>query len=368
MITVLHTESSTGWGGQENRTIHECMGLKALGVRPMILCRPGSRIYSKAGEVGVEAITSPMRGSYDVISMAEVMRLIDRESIDVINTHSGSDSFIGAVAGRLSRRKPVVVRTRHLALPITSKTTYSLFPHKIVTVSDYVRRYLVDHVGIRADKVVSIPTGIDLERFDPHSTPDTLRDELGIDRTTTLVGTVAIFRRKKGYHVLLGAIAEVLKIRRDVIFVFAGDGPQRENILRGLKDLGIERNVRLLGLRSDVPVVLKGIDLFVLPTLQEALGTSFLEAMAMGKAVIGTRVGGVPEVVRDGVDGLLVEPGDERGLADAILRLLEDRHLRLSMGTRGRKRVEENFSTQRMVEGMYNLYVELLGRGRVRRW
>lgn len=363
MLTILHTESSLGWGGQENRTLHECLGLKKLGVRVIILCKPCSSLGERARAAGLEVVTHPMRANYDLSALRFIMGLIRKESVDVVSTHSGDDSFLGAIAGRLSRRRPAIVRTRHLALPITSRATYSHFPHMVVTVSEHVRRYLVEDKGLKADRVVAVPTGIDITTFDPDSAPDTLRDELGVGPEVPLVGIVAILRIKKGHRVLLEAVPRVLEEVPEALFVFAGDGPQRSNIERKIRELGLDGSVRLLGLRKDVPAVLKGIDLFVLPTFEEALGTSIVEASAMGKPVVATRVGGVPEVLREGETGLLVEPEDPVGLAEAVVRLLKDRPLMESMGKKGRRLVEKEYTTERMVERMYGLYKGLAGKG-----
>jgi glycosyltransferase involved in cell wall biosynthesis len=301
-----------------------------------------------------------MRGSHDLSAVRFVMRLVSEHSVDVISTHSGHDSFIGAVAGRLSSRRPVIVRTRHLALPITSRMTYSLLPHRVVTVSEDVRRHLVEERKIPAGKVITVPTGVDITRFDPDSTPDTLRDELGVSPGTPLVGTVAIMRKKKGHMVLLDALPEIVEAVPDAVFVFAGDGPHRPAIEQRVAEIGASNRVRFLGLRKDVPVVLKGMDLFVLPTLQEALGTSILEASAMKKPVVSSRVGGVPEVVVEGVTGLLVEPEDPASLAAAIVRLLRDPARMKEMGEEGRRMVEDGYTIDRMVERMFSLYTGLL--------
>lgn len=360
MLTILHTESSAGWGGQESRTLQECLGLKKLGDRVLILCKPGSKLSERAGAAGIEVLTHPMRGSYDMCAVWRIMDIIKKENVDIVNTHSGVDSFLGAVAGRLSLKRPRIVRTRHLALPITSRASYALLPHRVVTVSEYVRTYLIKEKGIPAAKVIAIPTGIDLEKFDPDKTPDTLRAGLGLKGGALIVGTVAILRRKKGHHVLLDAIPRVLAAVPEAVFVFAGNGPQMENIEARIKELGIENSVLLLGLRSDVPSVIKGLDIFVLPTLQEALGTSILEASAMGIPVIATRVGGVPEAVIEGKTGILVEPQDSAGLADAIIRLLKDAPLRERMGKEGRRAAVENYSTDIMSKRMKSLYAELM--------
>jgi glycosyltransferase involved in cell wall biosynthesis len=359
MFTVLHTESSKGWGGQENRILKESTGLQKLGVRVILLCQPGSTLENNARSEGIEVRTCRMRKHYDVTAITSILSLIKREKIDVVSTHSGRDSFLAGIAGRISRRRPVIVRTRHIAMPITSTITYSVLPHSVMTTSEYVRQYLIGK-GIAPERVVTIHTGIDLAVFDPDTTTGTLREELGLKQNIPLVGTVAIMRLKKGYHILLDAVQEVLREIPGVVFVFVGDGPQKNNIERKINSMGLSQKVLMLGLRGDVPGVLKSIDIFVLPTLQEAHGGVFVEAMAMGKPVIGTDVGGVGEVIRDGVNGYLIRPNDASVLAKAIITMLRDKERAAVMGREGRKMVQEGFTVERMCEKIYALYSSLL--------
>lgn len=359
-LTILHTESSKGWGGQENRTLKEAVGLKKMGVRVIIACPPDSKLAKTGAENNIDIRTLKMENSISPFAIYSLLKIIKAEKTNVVCTHSGKDSMLGAIAGRLSRIKPAIVRTRHLALPITSRITYSLFPHKVVTVSEYVRKYLVKEKRIPANKVVSIPTGVDLEWFAPDTVKSVPKEVLSIPNDAPIVGTIAIFRRKKGHHTLLDAIPLVLKKIPNARFVFVGDGPQRENIERKIAELRIANNVILLGLRNDIPQILKTIELFVLPTLQEALGTSFLEAMAMRRPVIGTRVGGVPEVVKEGVSGILVEPEDPVALADTIIGLLNDKGQMKRMGDAGRRIVEEKYSIDVMVKSLFNFYTSLV--------
>ncbi|HBR21120.1 MAG TPA: glycosyltransferase family 1 protein [Nitrospiraceae bacterium] len=358
-LTILHTESSTGWGGQENRTLQECIGLKKRGVRVIILCQPESRLNKRALAEGIEVRTCRMKKSYDILAISHILKLIRSENIDIISSHSGRDSLLAGIAGRLSRKKPIIVRTRHLALPITSKFTYSLLAHKVVTVSEYVKQYLIEK-DIASGKVAAIPTGIDTDKFNPERVNDSLRQELGLQKDVPVIGTIAILRRKKGHHIILDAMPLVLKEIPDAVFVFAGDGPQRDNILNKIKASGLSEKVFMLGLRKDIPEILKSIDIFALPTLQEALGTSFIEAMAMGKPVIGADVGGVSEVIKNGVNGYLVEPDNPLALAEAIIKMLKDREAARLMGTEGRKIVEKDYTVEKMCERMYAIYLSLI--------
>ena len=361
VFSVLHTESSVGWGGQESRTLQESLGLRKLGARVLVLCQPGSKLGEKAEAEGFDVFRCRMKKSYDLFAVRMIMKLIRTENIDIVNTHSGRDSLLAGIAGRLSVKKPAVVRTRHLALPITSKFTYTMLANKIVTVSEYVREYLISE-GISSSKIAAVHTCVDLNRFDPEKAKDSLRTELGLADGTPVVGTVSILRRKKGHHILLDAIPAILKEVPETVFVFAGNGPQEENIVNKIYDLGLKGKVFMLGLRDDIPDVLKSIDLFVLPTLQEALGTSFIEAMAMGKPVIGADVGGVGEVIKDGINGYLVKPNDPSGLARAIIKVLQADDRGRMMGIEGKKMARQNFSSERMCEEMHSFYLSLLRR------
>ncbi len=358
-LKILHTESSPGWGGQENRILNEALGLQRLGAKVYILCQPESRLAEKAKEAGIEVFTYPMRKIYDIKAIYHTVRLINKLNIDVVNTHSGKDSYIAGFAGKLSKKRALIVRTRHLALPITSTFSYKYLADVVVTVSEYVRDYLISK-GINPERVFAIPTGIDLEKFNPDRVKSSLREELGLSENIPLIGTVSVLRKKKGHHILIEAIPHVLKEFPQAIFVFAGNGPQRKNIEYKILQCGLSQNIIMLGHRDDIPQILKSIDIFVLPTLQEALGTSFIEAMAMGKPVIGSDVNGVREVIDDAVNGYLVPAEDKVALSEKIIELISDRQKAKDFGIRGREKVENKYTIEKMCSGMLEVYLKNL--------
>ena len=360
-MRVLHSESSTGWGGQENRTLNEMIAMRDRGHEMAVVSRPGARILERAKEAGFAAYAVDMRGALDFPAIVKLRRLMREFRADIVNTHSGRDTQLAGMAARsLGRNRPRLVRTRHLALPITSKFTYSTLPDKVVAVSSFVRDYLIS-AGIPDGQVEAVPTGIDLNRYTPADGGGTLRSELGLPDATVLVGTVAILRVKKGHADLLRAARTVLQSFPDTHFVIAGDGPQTENLRRLIAELGLEARVHMLGLRRDVMNILQSLDLFVLPTHQEALGTAFIEAGAMGLPVVATDVDGVPEVVVDGETGVLVPPRDPAALAAAISGFLENPARRRGFGDNARRRVGSEFSREVMAGRMQNLYTSLLG-------
>lgn len=359
-LTVLHTESSLGWGGQENRILNEMLGLRTLGHRSLVACQPGARLALRAREAGFDVLEVRMRHALDLPTILGLRRLMREQGVQVVNTHSGRDTQLAGVAARtLGRKRPRIVRTRHLALPITSRVGYALLPDHVVTVSGFVRDFLAK-AGVPAERITSVPTGIDLSRWTEDAAGGALRAELGIPAEAPLIGTVAILRRKKGHAELLEALPAVFAGFPQAHAIFAGDGPQKENLERRIAELELGGRVHLLGLRRDVANVLQSLDVFVLPTHQEALGTAFIEAGVMGLPAVASRVDGVPEVVVHGETGLLVPVGDSRAIASALIELLADPERRRSLGQKARARARERFSREAMVGGMVAVYRRLL--------
>lgn len=354
-LKILHTESSTGWGGQEHRTFKEMVALRERGHTLELACRPGARLGDRAEEAGFQVHRIAMRGGGDLVAVWKLMRLLRQGRFQVVNTHSGHDSLLGGLAGRLART-PLIVRTRHLALSVTSLATYKTLPHKVVTVSEWVRRYLIS-VGVPEENVATVYTGIQPPPPVEHST---LRQELGLADDDIVVGTVAILRFEKGHRELIDAAQPLLAEFPRMHLVFAGDGPIYERLQAYIADKGLTGRIHLLGLRRDIPNVLAGCDFFALATWQEALGTSYIEAMAAGRAVIGTAVDGVPEVIQHEVNGLLVPSKDQAALTEALRTLAGDADLRRRYGEAGLEITRTRFSVATMAAEMEAFYLKSL--------
>lgn len=372
-LSIVHTESSLGWGGQENRILNECVGMSRRGHRVTVITPGAAQLAERAREVGLKTETIAMRRAFNLASLFRLARSFAAVGADVVNTHSGRDNQMAAIAARLTplfgHRRPLVVRTRHLILPISSRFSYNVLADHVVAVSRAVGDYLAS-AGVRRQKIAVVPTGVDFRRFDRSQVkPAGLRAALGLPEDCVLFGTIAILRIKKGHHLLIAAIEQARRKAPenvDMRFVFAGDGPQAENLAALIAEKKLNDIVFLLGLRRDIPSVLAELDCFVLPTLQEALGTSFIEAQAIGLPVIGTRVGGVPETLQEGKTGLLVSAASDEilveQLADALLELASDPPRRTAMRQAAANFVRQSFSVEGMVEGMEKTYRELIER------
>lgn len=344
--------------------MRELLGISRNSFRPLLACRPGSRIGENAEAHGLAVEYIRMRGNFDPGAVARLIRLYRRHAVDIVHTHSSADSWMASTAAKLSPRRPRVVRTRHLSASFNNRLIYTFMADRVVTVGDSTRRYMVQEKGIPDGRVMTIPTGIDLTEFDPERNREDLREELGIPPEAPVYGTVAVFRRLKGHEFLLEVAPEIIRSVPGARLLLAGEGPQENNLRRKIAEKGIQESVIMPGFRDDVARLLNTLDVFVFPSLAEALGTAILEAMAMNKPVVASRVGGIPEIVEEGRTGYLVDPKDPRAFAERVIHLLRNGELRRKMGLEGRKFVEAHYDVRLMVQRLEKLYRELVTEGR----
>jgi glycosyltransferase involved in cell wall biosynthesis len=227
-------------------------------------------------------------------------------------------------------------------------------------VSHYVRDYLIS-AGMQENRVETIYDGIVKPEPLTHST---LRDELGLDSNAVVAGIVAMLRGNKGHRELIAAVEPMMIDRPRLHVVIAGEGGEFDILKSMINGLGLSHRIHLLGFREDINNVLRGCDLFVLPTHQEALGQAFIEAMAMGLPVIGTHVDGVPELIDSGVNGLLVPAHDIDALRGALTRLVDDAPLRVRLGRAGRIKTDSKFTVENMASETIDLYRRGISRRR----
>ncbi|WP_244145910.1 glycosyltransferase family 4 protein [Paraburkholderia caledonica] len=335
------------------------IALRALGHTVELVCSDNAMLGIRSQAEGFTVHHAPIHGGADVRSMLRIRTLLEQHNFDVLITHSGHDTLVAGAAGRLAGT-PFIVRTRHLALPITSLVTYNWIPHHVVAVSHYVRNYLIS-AGVQESRVDTIYDGI--VKPEP-LTLSTLRDELGLDSDTVIAGVVAMLREKKGHEDLIAAVRPMMIDRPHFHVVIAGEGGELAKLKAMIDGFGLSERIHLLGFRKDINNVLRGCDLFVLPTHQEALGQAIIEAMAMGLPVVGTDVDGVPELIDSGVNGLLVPPRNIDALRAALTRLVDDAPLRARFGLSGRIKTDNNFTVEGMARETIDLYLRGIDRQR----
>jgi glycosyltransferase involved in cell wall biosynthesis len=364
-LRILHTESSLGWGGQEIRVLTEARSLARRGHAVTIAAPPESCIFEATRRYGVEGIAIPV-GRKSLAGLAAMRALLRDREFDVINTHSSTDSWLAALAARGLRQAPPIVRTRHISAPVprnvATRWLYTRATRRIVTTGEKLRRQVIEETGVAPDRVVSVPTGIDLDRFRPGDAR-AAREAAGLPAEGFLVGIVATLRSWKGHRYLLDALAK--REDRDSRLVIVGDGPQRESLEALARELGIADRVTFAGNREDVAPWLRAVDLFCLPSYaNEGVPQALMQAMACGLAVVTTPVGSIAEIVEDGVSGLLVSPQDADALRDAIDALAADPVRRAALGRKAREAATQRFGEDRMADAMQEVFRTAVGAGR----
>ena len=287
-----------------------------------------------------------------------------RAQLDVINTHSSTDSWLVALARLSLNGAPPVVRTRHVSTRVhhdrATRWLYQSACAHIVTAGEALRLQLARENGYAPERMTSVPTGIDLGRFRPMDRA-AARRELGLDERHAL-GIVATLRDWKGHDYLLDAWARLAPRFPDWQLLMIGEGPQRARLEARVAAEGLAASVRFVGNRDDVPVWLNSLDLFTLPSYgDEGVPQAIMQAMACGLAVVATPVGAIEEAVQRGLTGLIVPPRDATALAAALGALMEDPVRRTAMGKAGRGYAAAHFSIERMLDGMEAVFRRVIG-------
>ncbi|MEW6108857.1 MAG: glycosyltransferase family 4 protein [Nitrospirota bacterium] len=360
-MRILHTEASTGWGGQEIRILKESLGMRARGHEVFILAGPDSQLLKRARQECLHTdIIQFRRRDFSGI-FTRVKRYIETKQIEVVNTHSSKDSWLILPAARLARTRPLAVRTRHLSTPIgrnpLSSLLYNCLPHIVITTGEAIRTQMIEVNKFNPVRIMSIPTGVDLEAFDPSLTFQNLRDELGLGHSIPLIGTVSVIRSWKGLDYLVKALPLIMKEIPEARLVITGEGPHRPVLEKTIESTGTGKNVFLLGHREDIVPILSSIDVMVQPSYaNEGVPQTILQALAMKKPVIASDLLPFREVIRDGETGMLVPVRDSDCIAQAVIKALGDRDFSRRLGESGRRLVETSYSFTGMLDRLELLY------------
>lgn len=358
-MRIAHAEAALGFAGQERRILKEMQAMRDRGHHVELICRPEAKLVQAATDVGITVHTLQMGGLLNLLRGApKVARILRKGRFDVLNTHSRIDTLLAGLGARLAGT-PLIVRTRHLTNRVNSMLAYTWVPHRITTVSNHVRNYLIER-GVPADRVETVYSPIMLP---PPGIQSGLREELNLPADAIVVCCVAILRATKGHRELIEALRPLMGARPHVHLVLVGNGaPLFDQLQALIAEIGLADRIHMLGFRHDVPSILAGSDIFALATQKEASGTVYVEASAAGLPVIGVDVGGVSEMVDDGETGILVPPGDIVKLRAALASLIDDGALRTRMGEAGKRMVygEGKFSLAGLAARTEQVYGEWL--------
>jgi len=363
-IKVLHTEWSDGWGGQEIRIVEEMKAVRELGVEVALACRPEAKIRVKAEEENIPVYTFPFRGNMDLKTLTGLITLIRKEHIDIVNTHSGKDTWVGGLAAKLSGAK--FIRTRHLSNPINpSRLNFiNSLADFIITTGEGVREEMIRNNRIAPEKILSIPTGVDEKRFYPGCcNRKKMRKKYRLPDDAFLVGIVAVLRSFKRHDLFLEAAYILAEKYQNIHFVIAGDGPQRLSIERMISEKDLEKRVHLLGHVDHPEEIYSALDLFVLSSdSKEGVPQSVIQGLIMGVPVIATDVGSTRDLyTAEPKNMYLIPPGDAFLLAQSIETLYTGSSTSKGLASVGPRSVR-HFTRRIMAHKLFEIYHSLLGK------
>ncbi len=370
-LTVLHVIDKLSMDGENPSSCAKLLvdwfkRFDPQKIRPLLCCiRPPDRSAEYMDAHGVEVIYLN-RGKFSLATVKDLKRLIAAHGVDLLHLHG----YTSANFGRMAAKKmgvPVVMH-EHAILKVLPHQYIAdwLLRNKTdvaVSVSEAVSDFLVNGRHVPPEKIRVIWNGIDI---DGYRTVDSggverLRTAIGVKQSDTLVGVLTRFREEKGNRFFVAAAEKIHERHPEVHFVAYGDGPQREELVAQVKSSGLGDVFHFGGFVQNVRAALQAMDIFVMPSLAEGFGVALVEAMAAGKPVVATAVGGMKEMVQNGENGILVPPADAAALAEAILSLLDNPAKQRELGKAAQKR-SLDFSIQKNVSALTDLYFELVGR------
>jgi len=365
---ILHFVDHLGLGGAEHALVQMATRVDRSRFATAVGCFEQSAFGDALAAAGVPLHVLPKRRAFDLRLLWDMVRLLRRERSDLLHCHDLQSAAYGAIAGLLARVPALF--TVQGEVVFKQPRTPRLLPwigrlhRRIVFVADWLRQRALRDFRVPPAKALLIHNAADLSAFVPGEPDPALARSLGLEPGDLVVGAVGNLRPVKDHATLLRAFARVAARVPQARLVIVGEGDERPRLEALAAELGIAGSVKLLGQRADVPLLLRRFDVFVLSSISEGLSLSIVEAMAVARPVVATRVGGNPEIVRDGETGLLVPSGDPPALAEALVALLDDPARRDAFGAAGLRRAQSVFSLPGMIEQYERLYETLIPRPR----
>ncbi len=366
-MRIAHVVDSLALGGLEKLVVDLAKVQKQQGHDISVLCLSTceGELASELRINGIDAIGLNKKSGFSLSLLRNIACICKRKRLEVIHTHNPVANFYGAIGGRMAGVKSIVT-TRHGMgnYPFNKKREHifkfsSLFTDKIIFVCNTARENFIRLRLANPKKSFVVYNGVHLKNFSKSNYKDAakIREELNI-KEEKIIGTIARLDPVKDISTLIKAAKRLLQIEKKLKFLIVGDGPEYGRLQLLRDDLGLHESILFLGKRNDIAKLLSVIDIFVLPSISEGMSLTLLEAMAAGKAIVATKVGGNPEVIVNEKTGVLVPSKNEEELASAISSLLSDSQTLFFLGVEARKRAYELFDLKKMAENYYCLYQE----------
>jgi len=359
MVKILRIVNSMGIGGLERGIYNLTLKLDRNKFQHVFCCLNKKEYFG--GELekkGIKIYELHKKPGLGLNLIPKLRSIIKKEKPDIIHTHNTDPLHQGVLASL--GLSVVRIHTDHNSFvnkeskkALFLNKILSFFVEKIICVSDSVKKDWIKKIGIKNKKLVTISNGTDINQFDIKINREKEKKKLGFKKDDKIIGIVARLSKEKDIFTLIKAFRLVNKKIIKSKLLIVGDGPLRKK----LEEFAGNKNIEFLGMRKDIPQLMKVFDVFVLSSLSEGNSQTIREAMASSRPVVATNVGGNPELVIDGINGLLVPKKNPEELAKVLIKLLNDKKLREKIGKNGRERVEKYFTIEQQVEKYKKLYV-----------
>jgi len=356
-------------GGAERQLVLLLKHLPKTLFKPMVVClKEAGALSKKVTDIGIPVYSKFLLHKYDIRVLPKLISVLKKESPHIVWTRSiGDKMFWGRLAAKISG-VPIIISSIHYMESLERNKSIIGFFNKLLTpvtdlfiaVSHNQKEYLIKVEKLPAHKIEVVYNGIDLEEFKPNKSPVQVKKELNIPFNFMVIGQVGRLRPEKGHRVFLLAAKRVCENKKDVMFVLVGDGPERDSLMRLSSELGLKDRVLFLGNRTDVPDLVNTMDICTLSSYMETFPNALLEYMSLKKPIVAPKVGGIPEIITDGVEGLLFKIGDAEDMSSKILTLISDANKRIKMGEAGFSKVKTVFSISANVDKIINILNLLL--------
>ena len=342
-IFLLNT--ARGWGGLESHSIILAQALLALGHHVVLGCRQGGNVEQEALARNIPVTHITMRNAIDVGSLKQVSDFITANNMDVLVANLGKEYWPATIAAKLAGVK--IVLFRHQLDPVKGITRWLInnAVYKVIAVTQAVKQAMINS-GVQLEKIEVVHPGQNVQCFRASAQHRaTVRAEYNISDDDIVIAAAGKLHPGKGIYELLEAVKQLSAAQQHLKVMYIGDGEERHNLPARARELGMADQIIMTGYRADIDRLLSAIDIFALPSKgYESFGMVLIEAMAAGKPVIGTATGGIPEIITDSQNGLLVTPGSVDELGTAIQRLIAEPDFRQRLIAAGQQRVEESFT------------------------
>ena len=376
-IKILLVIDGILFGGGARGFMQLANGLIGHGYKVFVACVPSGELAPLLKVVGIEVLPVNFKSKNILGDIYHLYGHLRTHTIDIVHSQGGRADFYARMAARMLKPKIKIMST--IQMPIKGydvgafrKGVYRFFDwfseryvDRFIVVSEILRETLLSSYKIQPDKVIKIYNGIELDEYKQNGKEDRnqkseARREFGITKNVPLIGAIGRMVWQKGFEYLIEAIPATIKTSPNAKILIVGDGPLRKSLEDLSEKLRVKDNVIFTGFRSDIREILAAIDILVIPSLLEGFPMVTLEAMAMAKAIIATRIDGVIEQITDGENGILVPPQDHDALTESILKFIQDKELSKRLGRLARKKVEQEFSVEKMVAETEKVYLSLL--------